>query len=77
MSGQIVTKTALHSDVKCRTRNCGIGAAREKQKDDEWRAVKAYGVAADRYHDMPAIAADAIFRQGVADFEEAARGVRI
>jgi outer membrane protein assembly factor BamD (BamD/ComL family) len=40
-----------------------IGAAREKQKDYA-AAVKAYEAAADRYHDQPAIAADALYRAG-------------
>ncbi|MEI6193471.1 MAG: tetratricopeptide repeat protein [Verrucomicrobiota bacterium] len=38
-----------------------IGKAREKQKDYE-AAVKAYEAAADRYHDQPTIAADAMYR---------------
>ena len=38
-----------------------IGSAREKQKDYE-AAVKAYETAADRYHNRPAIAADAMYR---------------
>jgi outer membrane protein assembly factor BamD len=42
-----------------------IGAAREKQKDYS-DAVKAYSTAADRYHDQPAIAADAMYRTGLA-----------
>ncbi|HZF02070.1 MAG TPA: tetratricopeptide repeat protein [Methylomirabilota bacterium] len=42
-----------------------IGAAREKQKDYE-SAVKAYEVAADRYYNQPAIASDALFREGLA-----------
>jgi outer membrane protein assembly factor BamD len=48
-----------------------IGAAREKQKsyDD---AVKAYEAAADRYHDQPTIAADALYREGVAWQKQAA-----
>lgn len=38
-----------------------IGAAREKQ--DEYRlAVDAYVRAADRYHDMPGVAEDAVFK---------------
>ncbi len=40
-----------------------IGAAREKQKDFA-AAVKAYEAAADRYHDQPTIAADAMYRAG-------------
>lgn len=42
-----------------------IGAAREKQRDYA-EAVKAYETAADRYHDQPSIASDAMFRAGVA-----------
>jgi outer membrane protein assembly factor BamD len=42
-----------------------IGAAREKQKDYA-EAVKAYETAADRYHEQPVIAADAMYRAGVA-----------
>jgi outer membrane protein assembly factor BamD (BamD/ComL family) len=42
-----------------------IGAAREKQSDYA-DAVKAYETAADRYHDQPVIAADAMYRAGVA-----------
>ena len=42
-----------------------IGAAREKQKNYS-AAVKAYETAADRYHDQPAIAADAMYRAGYA-----------
>ncbi len=48
-----------------------VGAAREKQKayDD---AVKAYETAADRYHDQPVIAADALYREGVSWQKQAA-----
>lgn len=42
-----------------------IGAAREKQKDFS-AAVRAYELAADRYHNQPEIAADAMYRAGVA-----------
>jgi outer membrane protein assembly factor BamD len=42
-----------------------IGAAREKQRDYA-EAVKAYDTAADRYHDQPAIASDAMYRAGMA-----------
>jgi len=48
-----------------------IGAAREKQEDYD-NAVKAYETAADRYHDQPAIAADALFNEGVAWQKQAA-----
>ena len=42
-----------------------LGAAREKQKDFA-AAVNAYELAADRYHDQADIAADAMYRAGVA-----------
>lgn len=42
-----------------------IGAAREKQSHYP-EAVKAYEGAADRYYDRPQIAADAIYRAGIA-----------
>ncbi|MSU57899.1 MAG: outer membrane protein assembly factor BamD [Pedosphaera sp.] len=42
-----------------------IGAAREKQAHYN-EAVKAYETAADRYHDRPVIAADALYRAGIA-----------
>jgi outer membrane protein assembly factor BamD len=42
-----------------------IGAAREKDKDYE-AAVKAYETAADRYHNQPVIAADAMYRWAIA-----------
>jgi outer membrane protein assembly factor BamD len=48
-----------------------IGAAREKQKNFP-DAVKAYETAADRYHDQPTIAADALFREGISYARQAA-----
>ncbi len=42
-----------------------IGAAREKEKNYA-EAVQAYNTAADRYNNQPAIAADAMYRVGVA-----------
>lgn len=42
-----------------------VGAAREK-KHEYPEAVKAYETAADRYHDRPRIAADALYRAGMA-----------
>jgi outer membrane protein assembly factor BamD len=49
-----------------------IGAAREKQKlyPD---AVKAYAVAADRYYNQPAIAANALFREGLSYARQAVK----
>jgi outer membrane protein assembly factor BamD len=48
-----------------------IGAAREKQRDYE-SAVAAYGIAADRYHDQPVIAADAVYRMAESYRKQAA-----
>ena len=48
-----------------------VGAAREKQKDYE-AAVKAYETAADLYYNQPDIAADALYREGVAYQKQAA-----
>jgi outer membrane protein assembly factor BamD len=62
MFSEIVTN-GPYSDVAPHAQ-LRIGAAREKQKDYE-AAVKAYQTAADRYHDQPVIAADAIFREGM------------
>jgi len=42
-----------------------IGAAREKQRNYQL-AAKAYETAADRYHDRPKVASDAVFREGLA-----------
>jgi len=47
-----------------------IGAARERQKNYP-EAVAAYERAADRYHDLPAIAADALYRAGLAYSKQA------
>ena len=47
-----------------------IGAAREKQKNFAL-AAKAYETAADRYHDRPTIAAEALYREGMAFKKEA------
>jgi outer membrane protein assembly factor BamD len=48
-----------------------VGAAREKEKDYD-DAEKAYALAADRYHDQPQIAADALYREGYAYEKQAA-----
>lgn len=48
-----------------------IGAARENQKDYE-QAVKAYETAADRYHNQPDIAADAMYRAAFSYQKQAA-----
>ena len=51
------SEVAPHAQLK-------VGAAREKGKNYE-DAVKAYDLAADRYHDQPKIAADAMYRSAV------------
>lgn len=47
-----------------------IGAARERQKNYP-EAVTAYERAADRYHDLPVIAADALYRTGISYHKQA------
>ena len=47
-----------------------IGAAREKQKDYEL-AAEAYELAADRYHDRPKIASEALYHEGLAYHKQA------
>lgn len=49
-----------------------IGAAREKQGNLP-EAVKAYESAADRYHDRPVIAADALYHAGLAYQRQASK----
>jgi outer membrane protein assembly factor BamD len=48
-----------------------MGAAHEKGKNYA-DAVKAYEIAADRYHDQPLIAADALYREGISWQKQAA-----
>jgi outer membrane protein assembly factor BamD len=67
--GTIVTN-GPYSDVAPHAQ-LRIGVAREKQRDYE-DAVKAYQTAADRYANLPVIAADALFREGMAYSKEAA-----
>jgi outer membrane protein assembly factor BamD len=59
-----IVKSGPYSDVGPDAQ-MNIGAAREKQKDYA-DAVRAYNTAADRYSDRPKIAADALYRAGVA-----------
>jgi len=65
-----IVKGGPYSDVAPHAQ-MQIGAAREKQKDYA-DAVQAYETAADRYHDQPDIASDALFREGVAWQKQAA-----
>ncbi|MGH7969443.1 MAG: outer membrane protein assembly factor BamD, partial [Limisphaerales bacterium] len=64
-----IVRTGPYSDVAPQAQ-MKIGAAREKQKNFAL-AAKAYETAADRYHDRPQIAADALFRQGMSYDQEA------
>jgi outer membrane assembly lipoprotein YfiO len=50
-----------------------IGAAREKQSEYPL-AVKAYEAAADRYHDRRKVAADAMYKAGMAYLKQAKTG---
>ncbi|MBI3850826.1 MAG: outer membrane protein assembly factor BamD [Verrucomicrobia bacterium] len=59
-----VVKNGPYSDVAPQAQ-MNIGAAREKQSDFP-QAVKAYERAADRYHDQKKVAADALYRAGLA-----------
>jgi outer membrane protein assembly factor BamD len=49
-----------------------IGAAREKERNYP-DAVKAYATAADRYYNLPTIASDALFREGLSYARQAAK----
>ena len=66
-----IVKTGPYSDVAPQAQ-LNIGTARERQKalgfksPDYSAAVKAYELAADRYHDQPKVAAEAIYRAGLA-----------
>src|SRR6516165_9549923 len=59
-----IVKNGPYSDVAPKAQ-MNIGAAREKQSNYAM-AAKAYETAADRYHDRPQVAADALFRQALA-----------
>ncbi len=59
-----IVKNGPYSDVAPKAQ-MSIGAAREKQKNFPL-AAKAYETAADRYHDRPEVAADALFKEGLA-----------
>ena len=65
-----VVKNGPYSDIAPRAQ-MKIGQAREKQSNFP-DAAKAYELAADRYNDRAKIAADALFRQGVAYYKQAA-----
>jgi outer membrane protein assembly factor BamD (BamD/ComL family) len=66
-----LVKNGPYSEVAARAQ-MNIGAAREKQrrlfndKEPYVQAAKAYEAAADRYHDRPKIASEALFKAGLA-----------
>src|SRR6266581_3219797 len=59
-----IVKNGPYSEVSPQAQ-LKIGAAREKQSNFS-AAVKAYELAADRYHDRPLVAAEALYRAGLA-----------
>jgi outer membrane protein assembly factor BamD len=59
-----IVKNGPYSDIAPQAQ-MSIGTAREKQKNYT-EAVKAYERAADRYNDRPQVAADALYRAGLA-----------
>lgn len=65
-----IVKSGPYSDV-APDAQLRIGTAREKQKRYP-DAVRAYERAADRYHDRPVIAAEAVYRAGIAYQKQAA-----
>jgi outer membrane protein assembly factor BamD len=66
-----IVQTGPYSDVAPQAQ-LNIGAAREKQSSlgfkapDYTAAIQAYDLAADRYHDQPKVASEAIYRAGLA-----------
>ncbi len=67
-----IVKSGPYSDVAPQAQ-LKIGAAREKQKNFAL-AAKAYETAADRYHDRPDVAAEALYREGLAFNQQAETG---
>ena len=71
-----IVKTGPYSDVAPQAQ-LNIGTAWEKRKTLGFRspdypaAVQAYDLAADRYHDQPKVASEAIYRAGLAYRKEA------
>ena len=64
-----IVKNGPYSDVAPQAQ-LKIGTAREKQRNYPL-AVKAYETAADRYHDRPKVAAEALYRAGLAHKKQA------
>ena len=59
-----IIRSGPYSDVAAQAQ-LKLGEAREKQAEPE-QAIKAYEAAADRYNDRPKIAADALYKSGMA-----------
>jgi outer membrane protein assembly factor BamD (BamD/ComL family) len=66
---QKLIKNGPYSEVAAQAQ-MDIGTAREKQ-EDFGEAVKAYEKAADRYNDRPVVAADALYKAGLAHQKQA------
>lgn len=64
-----IVRTGPYSEVAPQAQ-LKVGAAHEKGRDFP-AAVKAYEVAAERYNDRPAIAAEAIYRAGMSHWQQA------
>lgn len=64
-----IVKSGPYSEVAPQAQ-LKVGEARVKQRDYE-AAARAYELAADRYHDRPQIAAEALHRLGMAHFKQA------
>jgi outer membrane protein assembly factor BamD len=67
-----IVKNGTYSDVAPQAQ-MKIGAAREKEKNFP-QAVKAYELAADRYADRPQVAAEALYRAGLAHRKQSQTG---
>jgi outer membrane protein assembly factor BamD len=67
-----IVRNGPYSDVAPQAQ-LKVGAAREKQKNFAL-AAKAFETAADRYHDRPTVAAEAIYREGLAFNKQAQAG---
>jgi outer membrane protein assembly factor BamD len=64
-----VIKNGPHSEIAPQAQ-MNIGVAREKQSEFP-KAVQAYETAADRYHDNEKVAADALYKAGIAYHKQA------
>ncbi len=67
---ETIVKNGAYSPVAPQAQ-LSIGAAQIKRKDYP-EAVTAFELAADRYHDQPTVAADAVYRAGMAYAKQAA-----